>query len=84
MMKLPTKPKTRVRENEEGQYEITLLFPMEDKAEFDELISAALKENDNVIDSNWETKTVTVATKDIKAFERRINFFRIMGVLEKP
>ena len=80
MMKLPTKPKTRIKKHGEGQYEVTLLFPMENKAEFEKLISVALKENDSIIDSSWESKTVTVATKDIKAFEKRINFFRIMGL----
>jgi len=79
MMKLPTKPKTRVRKNEQGHYEITLLFPMEDRVEFDNLIAAALKETDRVIDSNWEEKTVTLVTQDINAFEKRINFYRIMG-----
>ncbi len=83
MMKLPTKPKTRVEEKEDGQYTVTLLFPMEDKTEFDKLIFAASKEHDHVVDSNWEVKTVTVATNDIKTFEKRINFFRIMGVPDK-
>ncbi len=80
MMKLPTKPKTRVKEHGEDRYKITLLFPMENESEFDKLISVALKENDRIIDSSWEAKTVTVATKDIKALEKRINFFRIMGI----
>lgn len=83
MMKLPTKPKTRVKEHGEGQYKITLLFPLDDQAEFDRLISVALRENDRIIDSSWEAKTVTVATKDIKAFEKRINFFLIMGLPDK-
>jgi len=83
MMKLPTKPKTRVKEHVEGHYEVTLLFSMDYKAEFDTLIAAALEKNDSIIDSNWDEKTVTVATKDIKAFEKRINFFRIMGFPDK-
>ena len=83
MMKLPTKPKTRVKKNEEGHYKVTLLFPMEDRAEFDNLIAAALKENDRVIDSDWEEKTVTIATQDIKAFEKRVNFYHIMGIQDK-
>jgi hypothetical protein len=83
MMKLPTKPKTRVIKHGEDQYEVTFLFPLEDKAEFDKLISVALKENDSIIDSSLEAKTVTVATKDIKALEKRINFFRIMGLPDK-
>ena len=83
MMKLPTRPKTLTKKIEEGQYNVTLLFPLENEVEFENLISAALKEEDTLIDSDWESKTVTLATKDIKAFEKRINFFQIMGIQVK-
>ena len=83
MMKLPTRPKTLTKKIEEGQYNVTLLFPLENEVEFENLISAALKEEDALIDSDWESKTVTLATKDIKAFEKRINFFQIMGIQVK-
>ena len=80
MMKLPTKPKTKVEEEGEGRYKVRMLFPIDSQAEFDALISAALKENDTVIHSDWEARTVTVAAKDITAYERKINFFRVMGI----
>ena len=83
MMKLPTRPKTQIRKNENGRYDVIFLFYMENKAEFDNLISAALRENDILIDSNWETRTVTLSTNDIKAFDKRINLYRIMGIPDK-
>ena len=83
MMKLPTKPKTKVEEEGEGRYKVRMLFPVDNQAEFDELISAALKEDDTVIHSDWGAKTVTVATKDITAYEKRLNLFRVMGIPDK-
>jgi hypothetical protein len=56
---------------------------MDDRAEFDNLIAAALRENDRFIDSDWEEKTVTLETQDIKSFEKRVNFYRVMGIEDK-
>jgi len=84
MMKLPTKPKTKVEDEGEGRYKVRMLFPIDSRSEFDALISASLIEDDTVIHSDWEAKTVTVITRDITAYEKRLNFFRIMGILDKP
>jgi len=83
MMKLPTKPKTKVEKEGEERYKVRLLFPVDSQAEFEALISAALKEDVRIIHSDWEARTVTVETKDITAYEKRLNLFRVMGIPDK-
>ena len=56
---------------------------MDDQTEFDDLISAALKEDESMVDSDWEARTAIMATKEPEALEKRINFYRIMGIPDK-
>jgi hypothetical protein len=83
MLSLPSKPwkKVKIEEKEEGQFLITFLSPIRDRAEFERIIEEDLKdclgEEDRFSAPTWKTKSITLATPDIKSFRRRLLYQRI-------
>jgi hypothetical protein len=81
MLRLPKKPKIRIEYLEDNQYLITFLGPIKNELEFNDMlhlhIEKALGVGDSLKNPNWSSKSVTVATDDIRALERRLVFFDI-------
>lgn len=89
MLKLPTKPKLKIEEDGEGKYLITFLSPIKNEVEFEKLIrlhlGRNLDEGDSLSSPQWDTKSVILATQDIGAFEKRLNFVQIIaGITFNP
>jgi hypothetical protein len=89
MLKLPTKPKLKIEVTEDSQYLITFLSAIKNEDEFTKLIRLHLEKNldggDSLSDPQWSTKSVTLTTQDIGAFEKRLNFVQIVtGITFNP
>ncbi len=89
MLKLPTKPKVKIEDNGGGQYLITFLSPIKNEDEFNKMtrlhLERGLDEGDFLTNPKWDTKSVTITTKDIGAFEKKLNFVQIItGITFNP
>lgn len=89
MLKLPTKPKLKIEVVDEGQYLITFLSAIKNEDEFTKLIRLHLEKNldgdDSLSNPQWNTKSITITTQDIGAFEKRLNFVQIVtGITFNP
>ena len=89
MLKLPTKPKLKIEDTGNGQYLITFLSPIKNEDEFNKLVRLHLErsmdEGDALTSPQWDTKSITLSTKDIGAFERKLNFVQIItGITFNP
>lgn len=84
MLSLPSKPWKKVKIDELGshEYRLTFLSPLEDEAQFreavDEDIASSLGEQDRLGPSDWQSRSVTLTTTDLKAFKRRLIFASVM------
>jgi hypothetical protein len=83
MLTLPTKPKIKIEDAGPGRYLITFLSPIENEEEFQQMIrlylEKGLDEGDALTDPQWDSKSVSVITTDIRAFEKKLNFVRIIS-----
>jgi len=89
MLKLPTKPKLRIEEAGEGKYLITFISPIKNEEQFNKLIRLHLERNldegESLSNLQWDDKSVTLTTKDIGAFEKKLNFVQIItGITFNP
>ncbi len=78
MLSLPSKPwkKIKIDQEAEGLYRITILSPLKDEVEFNEIIhddlELCLGEHDNLADPRWDTKSMTLTTKNLESFRRKL------------
>ena len=84
MFSLPSKPwkNIKIDQEAEGLYRITILSPLKGEVEFNEIIQDDLElclgEHDNLTDPRWDTKSITLTTKDLESFRRKLIFVCIM------
>lgn len=84
MLSLPSKPwkKVKIDPLENQKYLITFLSPLEDEAQFQEVIKedigSSLAEHDSLDKPDWQSRSVTLTTTDLKAFKRKLIYACIM------
>lgn len=89
MLRLPKKPKIKIERTGDAQYLVTFLGRIKNEHEFNDMLyhhmENALGVGDALKNPNWHSKSVTVATDDIRALERRLVFFEIRtGITVNP
>lgn len=78
MLALPQKPWKRVRITPLGadRYTVTFVSPLDSEAAFDaavtEDLAACLGSGDELTDPSWPARSVTLTTRSLPAFERRL------------
>ena len=89
MLRLPQKPKIKIEVSGDNQYLITFLGRIKNEYEFKDMIylhiEKALGVSDSLMNPHWSSRSVTLTTDDIRAFERRLVFFEIStGITINP
>lgn len=80
MLSLPSKPWKRVKVSAEGagRYTVTILSPLKDEEEFQQVIredlEPSLGELDRLEEVRWSTRSVTVTLARLDLFQRRLAF----------
>jgi hypothetical protein len=84
MLSLPSKPwkKVKVEQEEDGPYTVTFLSPLKDEAEFKSIIHEDLErclgEHDSLMNPRWDTRSITLNTRDFDSFKRKLIFACIL------
>ncbi len=84
MITLPSKPwkKVKIDQEGEGRYTLTFLSSLKSEAEFKKIINddleSCLGEHDSLVNPTWKTKGITLLTKDIDSYQRRLVFCSIL------
>ena len=84
MRTMPLKPlkKVRVTQEDRGRYTVTLLSPIRDEAEFEEIIRqdvrVCLGPFDAFVDEDWEKKSFTLVTQDFQTFKHKLIYRRYL------
>lgn len=89
MLRLPQKPKIKIEHAGDNQYLITFLGRIKNEDAFNEMLhlhmERALGVGDSIKNPHWNSKSATIITEDIRAFERRLIFFEIStGITINP
>lgn len=80
MLSLPSKPWKRVKVSAEsaGRYTVTVLSPLKDEAEFQQMIrediEPSLGEQDRLEEARWAARSVSVTVTRLDLFQRRLAF----------
>jgi len=84
MLSLPSKPWKKVKIDPLGgeEYRLTFLSPLENELQFREAvaedIASSLGEQDRLGQADWQSRSVTLSTTDLKAFKRKLIFASVM------
>jgi len=84
MLSLPSKPWKKVKIDllGEQEYRITFLSPLDDEAQFLEVIEedlvSSLGERDRLGKPDWVSRSVTLSTPDLAAVKRKLVYASIM------
>ncbi len=84
MLSLPSKPwkKVKLDDEGEGRYAITILSPMQDQAAFEKFVQEELRSclgvDDTLSEPRWKTRSVTLATRNLKSFNRKLIYANIV------
>jgi hypothetical protein len=81
---MPLKPlkKVRVEQEDRIRYTITVLSPVRDRTEFEEMIRedvrACLGAFDGFVNADWETRSFTLVTQDFYTFKHKLIYRRYL------
>ena len=84
MLSLPSKPwkKVKIDPLGEQEYRITFLSPLDDEAQFLEIVEddlgSSLGERDRLGEPDWPSRSVTLSTPDLAAVKRKLVYASIM------
>jgi hypothetical protein len=84
MRTMPLKPLKKVRVDHEDptRYTVTVLSPVRDQAEFEEIIRedvrACLGPFDGFVNADWETRSFTLVTQDFYTFKHKLIYRRYL------
>ena len=84
MRTMPLKPLKKVRVDREDptRYTVTVLSPVRDQAEFEEIIREdvrpCLGAFDGFVNADWETRSFTLVTQDFYTFKHKLIYRRYL------
>ena len=84
MRAMPLKPlkKVRVEQEDQTRYTITVLSPVRDRAEFEEIIRedvrSCLGPFDGFVHADWESRSLTLVTQDFYTFKHKLIYRRYL------
>ena len=84
MRTMPLKPlkKVRVDRQDRNRYTVTVLSPVRDRAEFEEIlledVRSCLGAFDGFANADWETRSFTLVTQDFHAFKYKLIYKRYL------
>lgn len=84
MQSLPSKPwkKVAIDELGEGRIRLTFVSELESEADFEEAvdgdIAASLGPGDQIGETDWPARAVTLTTSDLRAFKRKLVYASVM------
>ena len=89
MLKLPSKPKVKIEDAGNGRYTVSFLSPIKDEEEFNKLVrlhlEKGLNDGDALSNPQWDTRSVTLSSSDIGAYEKKLIFVQIVtGITFNP
>lgn len=84
MRTMPLKPLKKVRVDQEDQtrYTVTVLSPVRDQTEFEEIIREDVRDSlgpfDVFVNADWETRSFTLVTQDFYTFKHKLIYRRYL------
>ncbi len=84
MLSLPSKPwkKVKLEDEGEGRYAITILSRLRSRAAFEKFVrddlGSCLGAEDTLSDPRWKTGSVTLRTRHLKSFKRKLIYANIV------
>ncbi len=75
MLTMPSKPMKRLeaRLEEDGSYTLTFISPLKNASQFKRIIqkeiAPCMSERDSITGSNWETRSFSLATNELRPFQ---------------
>ena len=84
MRAMPLKPlkKVRVEQEDQTRFTFTVLSPVRDRAEFEEIIRedvrACLGPLDGFVHADWGTRSFTLVTQDFYTFKHKLIYRRYL------
>lgn len=88
MLALPSKPWKRVKviDQGNGRYLLCVISKLRNEADFVRVIqedfTPCLREEDDLLEPNWHSRSVVLITKDFSSFQRRLIFRNVMAERE--
>ncbi len=87
MLTMPPKPMKRLEAKleEDGSYTLTFITPLKNASQFKRIIqkeiTPCLGEHDSITGTNWETRSFSLMTNDLRPFQ--LNLLKRMFIVKK-